>query len=198
MLVSIRCYIVSMTDWRTTYIIAPSVDSTVALEIEKTGLMRGKKHLLFFEDFHGELCYVAESPEASRMEMKIVACSVVCRDPWLSARQRQQVISFALRDALDAERHPEIRFASVRVSAKPLRGFVIDGVLTLRGVGRNVRVNVVIGPMKKGRFQVDGDATLKLSDFGVKPPSHMFGLAGTKDEALLRLLLWATEPGAVA
>jgi polyisoprenoid-binding protein YceI len=186
-----------MPDWRTIYTIAPSVDSTVALEIEKTGWMRGKKHLLFFEDFRGELCYVPESPEASRLEMKIEANSVVCRDRWLSARLQAQVTSFARRDALDAERHPEIRFASTRVSAKPLRGFVIAGVLTLRGIGRNVRVNVVIGPMKKGRFQVDGDAALKLTDFGIKPPSHLLGLAGTKDEALLRLLLWATEPTAV-
>lgn len=183
-----------MPDWRTIYTIAPSVDSTVALEIEKTGFMRGKKHLLFFESFRGELCYVPECPETSRLDIMIDANSVVCRDRWLSARQQAQVTSFARREALDSGRHPEIRFASARVSAKPLRGFVVDGVLTLRGIGRNVRVNVVMGAMKKGRFQVDGDATLKLSDFGITPPSHMLGLIGTKDDALLRLLLWATEP----
>jgi polyisoprenoid-binding protein YceI len=187
-----------MADWRTIYSISPSVDSTVALEIEKTGFMRGKKHLLFFENFRGELCFVPECAETSRLEVIIDANSVVCRDSWLSAKQQAQVTSFARREALDSARHPEMRFASTRVSAKPLRGFVVDGVLTLRGTGRNVRVNVVMGPMKKGRFQVDGDATLKLSDFGIHPPSQLFGLVGTKDTALLRLLLWATEPGVTA
>ena len=185
-----------MPDWRTIYTISPSVDSTIALEVEKTGFMRGKKHLLFFEDFQGELCYVPEHPESSRLDITIEAGSAVCRDRWLRPRQQSQVTSFARREALDAERYPQIRFASIRVSAKPLRGFVVDGVLTLRGTGRNVRVNVVMGPMKKGRFQVDGDATLKLSDFGIHPPSQLFGLVGTKDTALLRLLLWATEPAA--
>lgn len=187
-----------MPDWRTVYTIGPSVDSTVALEIEKTGLKRGKKHLLFFENFRGELCYVPESPEASRLAISIDANSVACRDQWLSAKRQQQVTSFARQDALDATRHPDIRFASTRVSAKPLRGFVVEGVLTLRGIGRTLRVNVVIGPLKKGRFQVDGDATLLLSDFGIHPPSQLFGLVGTKDNALLRLLLWATEPSAAA
>lgn len=185
-----------MADWRTIYTISPSVDSTLALEIEKTGLMRGKKHLLFFESFRGELCYVPECPETSRLDIMIDAHSVACRDAWLKPKRQAQVTSFARRDALDAAHHPEIRFASTRVCAKPLRGFVVDGVLTLRGTGRNVRVNVVIGPMKKGRFQVDGDATLSLSDFGIHPPSQLFGLVGTKDSALLRLLLWATEPAA--
>ncbi len=88
--------------------------------------------------------------------------------------------------------HPEIRFASTRISPKALRGFVVEGVLKIRGVGRTVKVNVVLNPMKHDRFQVDGDASLLLSDFGIQPPSSLLGLIGTKDEALVRLLLWAT------
>lgn len=183
-----------MADWRTTYSIAPSIDSTIALEIEKTGLLRGKKHLLFFENFRGELCYVPGYPESSRLDMMIDARSVVCRDQWLKPKHQAQVTAYARREALDADHHPEIRFASTRISAKPLRGFVVEGVLTLRGTGRNVRVNVVLNPMKRERFQVDGDATLRLSDFGIKAPSSLMGLIGSKDDALLRLLLWATEP----
>ena len=183
-----------MADWRTIYTISPSIDSTIALEIEKTGLLRGKKHQLLFEKFQGELCYVPGYPESSRLDMIIDAASVVCRDKWLKPKQQAQVTSYARREALDAVRHPEIRFASNRISAKPLRGFVVDGVLTLRGVGRNVRVNVVLNPMKNNRFQVDGDGTVRLSDFGIKPPSSLLGLIGSKDDSLLRLLLWATEP----
>ena len=183
-----------MSAWQTIYTIAPSLDSTLALEVFKTGLMRGKKHFLFFENFQGELSYVRECPESSRLDIMIDAASVVCRDHWLRPKQQQMVTSFARNQALAVDRHPEIRFASTRISAKPLRGYVIEGVLSLRGTTRNVRVNVVLTAMNRGRFQIDGDATFRLSDFGITPPSLLFGLAGTKDEALLRLLLWATEP----
>ena len=183
-----------MSSWQTSYSILPSGDSTLALEVFKTGLMRGKKHLLFFEKFRGELLYVQDCPETSRLDILIDAASVTCRDAWLRPKQQRMLTSFARNEALDVRRHPEIRFASTRISAKPLRGFVVEGVLTVRGTSRNIRVNVVLTAMTRGRFQIDGDATLPLSDFGIKAPKLMLGLAGTKDEALLRLLLWATEP----
>jgi len=190
---NVQATAISMSAWQTVYTISPSNDSTLALEIFKTGLMRGKKHMLFFENFAGELSYVREHPESSRLDISIDALSVTCRDQWLKPKQQQMVTKFAL-EALAADRYPEIRFASTRILAKPLRGYVVEGVLTLRGTGRNVRVNVVLNLMKRGRFQIDGDATLRLSDFSITPPSMLLGLIGTKDEALLRLLLWATEP----
>jgi polyisoprenoid-binding protein YceI len=186
-----------MPEWQTVYTISPSIDSTLALEVFKSGLMRGKKHMLFFENFRGELLYVKDRPESSRLDIVIEASSVVCRDKWLRPKKQKLVTAFARTRALDAPNHPEIRFASSRISAKPLRGYVIEGVLKLRGTTRNIRVNVVLTAMNRGRFQIDGDATLRLSDFGIQPPSSMLGLAGTQDEALLRLLLWATEPVAV-
>jgi len=183
-----------MSAWQTVFTISPSNDSTIALEIFKTGLMRRKRHILFFDNFAGELSYVHDHPESSRLQISIDALSVTCRDQWLNQKQQRMVTAYARDHALAVDRYPEIRFASTRISAKPLRGFVVEGVLNLRGTGRNVRVNVVLNPMKRGRFQIDGDATLRLTDFGITPPSMWFGLAGTKDEALLRLLLWAAEP----
>lgn len=183
-----------MPEWQTIYTISPSADSTLALEVFKTGLKRGKKHVLFFENFRGELAYVNEHPESSRLDLMIDANSIACRDPWLRPKQQKSVISFARANALDAVRYPEIRFASSRISAKVLRGFVVEGVLAIRGITRSIRVNVVLTAMSRGRFQIDGDAGFRLSDFDIHPPSSLLGLVGTQDEALLRLLLWATEP----
>lgn len=174
------------------YTISPSNDSTLAIEVSKTGLMRRRKHILFFEKFSGELCYVPEHAEASRVEITIDAASVVCRDKWLSGKKQEAVTRYARTEALLASRHPEIRFASSRISHKALRGFVVEGVLCIRGISRTVKVNIVLTPMKHERTQIDGDATIRLSDFEIKPPSKFFGLAGTSDQALVRLLLWAT------
>ncbi len=174
------------------YAILPSNDSTIAIEVFRTGLMRRKKHILFFENFSGSLRYATTHPESSRVDMWIDAKSVVCRDQWLR-RKKQQLVTTHVRDeALAADRHGEIRFSSTRICSKPLRGFVVEGELRIRGISRIVKVNVVLSPRGQDRIQVDGDASVSLSDFGIRRPSSLFGLAGTKDEGLIRLLLWAT------
>lgn len=172
--------------------ISPSNDSTIALEVFKTGLLRRRKHILFFENFQGELYYAPHRPESSHVKLCVDTRSLVCRDQWLRPKKQQAVTRFARDKALSAAQHPEIRFSSTRISAKPLRGFVVEGVLDICNITRTVKVNVVLNPMKHDRFQIDGDAAIHLSDFGVKPPTALLGMIGTKDEALVRLLLWAT------
>ncbi len=177
------------------YTISPSNDSTLAIEVFKTGLMRRKKHILFFEKFAGELCYTPDRPESSRMSLAVDAGSVVCRDQWLKAKKQQAITQYVKNEALAADRHPEIRFTATRISLKELRGFVVEGDLKIRGVSRIVKVNVVLSPRKYDRFQVDGDTSICLTDFSIKPPASLFGLIGTKDEALIRILLWAIPEG---
>lgn len=173
------------------YTISPSADSTIAIEVFKTGLLHRKKHIFFFERFKGELCYFADRPEASSINFTIDSGSIVCRDQWLKAKKQQYLAQYARDKVLDVSRHPEIRFASTRISSKPLRGYVVEGELKIRGTGRIVKVNAVLTPRRNDSFQVDGDATVCLTDFGIRPPSALLGLIGTKNEGLVRLLVWA-------
>jgi polyisoprenoid-binding protein YceI len=179
---------------QTFYTILPSNDSTLAVEIYKTGLMRRKKHLLFFEGFQGELCYVPDGPESSRVKITIDAESLVCRDKWLKRRRQDEVCRYARNEVLAADRYPQITFASNRMTAKPIRGFTVEGDLKVRDTTQTVSVNVVVNQTKPQTLQIDGDATFRLSKFGIRRPSSLFGLIGTKDEVLIRLLLWATRP----
>lgn len=180
------------------YTIAPSADSTLALEVWKTGLMRKRKHILFFENFNGSLHYVPQAPESSRANIVIDVNSVICRDNWLNPKKQRAVTQYAKHDALVSDGHSEIKFTSSRIAAKPLRGFIVEGELKICGISRMVKVNVVVNEKKRDSLQLDGDATLHLSDFDIKPPSSLFGLIGTKDEALVRILLWATPAGMAA
>jgi len=173
------------------YTISPSPDSTIAVEVFKTGLMRGKKHTLFFDTFQGELWHNPEAPESSRVNITIDAATAVCRDQWLKKRKQQAVTEYVRKEALKTDPGGEIRFRSDRILPKPLRGFVVEGVLEVAGTIQNVRANVVLSARKNDTLQIDGDATLNLRSFGITPPSSWFGLAGTNDEALVRFLLWA-------
>jgi polyisoprenoid-binding protein YceI len=173
------------------YTISPSEDSTIAVEVFKTRLMRKRKHLLFFQNFGGQLVFSPAEPKNSHVDLTVDANSIVCRDAWLKPRKQRKITEYARNDALAAERHPEIQFSSNRIAPKALRGFIVEGVLKVCGITRVLKVNLVVSPRTDGRLQLDADSSIRLSDFGITPPSSYFGLAGTKDEAVLHLLLWA-------
>jgi polyisoprenoid-binding protein YceI len=179
---------------QTFYTILPSNDSTLAVEVYKTGLMKRKKHLLFFEQFRGELRYVPEHPETSQVKMTIDVASLVCRDKWLKAKRQEEVSRYTRKEVLAADQYPHIAFASNRVTTKRIRGFAVEGVLSIRNMTRAVNLNLVVNQTKPETLQIDGDAVFRMSEFGIRQPSSLFGLVGTKDEVLIRLLLWATRP----
>lgn len=178
------------------YEITPSYDSTVAIEVVKRGLLHKRKHVLVFERFDGRLHYSPDDPTGTHVEIKIDPRSILCRDKWLKPRKQKRVAEVARNQVLAADRHPEIRFVSNAVSAKPLRGFIVEGTLTLRGAEHSLKANVMFGPQTNGRFQIDADAPIRLSDFGIKPPSRLLGLIGTRNEAMIHLLIWASRSSA--
>lgn len=177
----------------TFYKILPSNDSTLAVELYKTGLMKRKKHLLFFEQFEGELWYLPGHPESSQVKMTMHAASLVCRDKWLRPKRQEEVARYARKEILGADLYPRITFASDRMAEKRIRGFAVEGILRIRDMARTVNLNLVVNQTKPETLQIDGDATFRLSEFEVLRPSSFFGLIGTKDEVLIRLLLWATR-----
>jgi polyisoprenoid-binding protein YceI len=180
-----------MSTGQTIYTISPSSDSTLAVEIRKTGLLGKRKHILFFEKFEGHLAYSAERPETSCVNMSANAESLVCRDTWLKPKKQKQVSQYARYQALKASTHPELTFSSSRITRKPLRGFAVEGLLEICGAGRTVKINVVLNQAKANSFQIDGDSTFRMSDFGIARPSRLWGLIGTHDEVVVHALLWA-------
>ncbi|MGI8960966.1 MAG: YceI family protein [Bryobacteraceae bacterium] len=182
-----------MTAEQTFYTILPSNDSTLAVEVYKTGLMKRKKHLLFFEQFRGELCYAPEYPESSKVKLTIDTASLVCRDKWLNAKWQEKVSRYTRNKVLATDRYPHITFASNRVTIKRIRGFAVEGLLNIRDTTQTVNLNLVVNQTKSETLQIDGDAAFCLSQFGIRQPSSLFGLVGTKDEVLIRLLVWATR-----
>jgi polyisoprenoid-binding protein YceI len=179
-----------MTDLALSYTISPSNDSTLAIEVSKTGLRRRpQKRTLVLDKFQGELTFARNDPTTFRLTLTIDPQSIGCCDAHLSAKKRRKVAAFA-RAALTTNSHPQITFTSTSLCPKPIRGFVIDGVLQVRGITRVVKMSAVLNPVRKDWLQLDGDATFRLTDFDLPRPSSFFGLFGTKDEVVVRLLLW--------
>lgn len=171
------------------YTISPSPDSTLAVEISRSGLQK-RKHLFVFEQYIGELAYDPDQPLNSRLKLSIEADSLSVRGAQVKKRTRKQLTRFAVTQVLRPQDHPALRIESQRFTAKPLRGFILAGVLHFRGIDRSFKANIGFGVEKNGRLQIDADATLRLSELNLPRPSSLFGLIRTQDEIVLHALIW--------
>ena len=48
-------------------------------------------------------------------------------------------------------------------------------------------------PFRQGMALPHGDAEINLKDYGLKPPTALLGLIGTKSRMTLRFLVWAEK-----
>jgi polyisoprenoid-binding protein YceI len=178
----------------TRYRIRPSAESTFTLEVSKTGLMAGKKHFLFFEQYSGEVDYNSLHPENSNVRLTVEARNVTCKDAWVKKKeQRKKIVEAAVTDMMAAGRYPQLTFASTRITSKSKGQFEIQGNLTLRGITKPITFFAAAKPSGIERLEIDGDAEINLKDYGLKSPTALLGLIGTRSKMTLRFLVWAEK-----
>lgn len=174
----------------TRYIIRPTGESSVAAQVFRSGLMGRRKHVLFLQQYSGEVDYDCENPENSRVQLVFDATSVVCRDQRLKPEKRQSFLAFVQKEILAADDHEQITFSSNRINRISSTRFQLEGTLNLRGHAKPLLFEVVVIPNGKDRLEIDGTAQLRMTDYGIDRPTALFGLIGTRDEVVLRFLLW--------
>ena len=162
--------------------------------MKKTGLYRGKQHLFVFERYQGVLQYDERKPEASQIRIAIESASLVNHDTWVSAKDLRQIRDFALNDMLDAAHHRDITFVSNAIRAAGAGQFQVEGTLTIRGIGKPATVLVSLEPRTGGTLVFRGESPVRLSAYGLKPPSAAMGMIGTKDEMTFSFSLCASAP----
>jgi polyisoprenoid-binding protein YceI len=83
---------------------------------------------------------------------------------------------------LAVKQYPSMTFTST--SIKPLGGdrYEAQGTLTIRSLPKPVLVTVRLNATDPKALRIDGGATIKLSDYNLKPPSALLGAIGTKNE----------------
>jgi len=112
------------------------------------------------------------------VELRVDARKMRVLDSEASADTRAQIQKTMLGpQVLDTERFPEIHFQSIEVEAKGVDHLVVHGTLDLHGQSHRVTVDVAL---KDGVYR--GTATLKQSEFGMKPVSVAGGTVKVKDE----------------
>jgi polyisoprenoid-binding protein YceI len=94
-----------------------------------------------------------------------------------------------LRKALKAEDHPLIRFQMVDHQVAPTKDdegtVTITGTLNIAGMEETVTLNAVASRDASGMLWVRGSKELLMTEFGVKPPTLMMGLARVRDRVVV-------------
>lgn len=168
--------------------VGPAAGTRFALEVEKTGLLSGKKHLFLFERYSGILQLDPAAPEKSSIQLEIESRSAVLKDDWVSAKDAKKIADYAQMDMMDSAKYPLLKFASTAITPKGDGVYAVQGNLTIRNITQPVLVTVT---EKAG--VCEGKAIVKLSDFKLKPAGALLGAIGTKNEMTVSFLL---RPGA--
>jgi polyisoprenoid-binding protein YceI len=167
------------------YQIGPAPGSRLSLEVYKSGLWNGRKHSFTFERYQGSLLYDAGAPEHSQVRFTVDAASIALRDAWVNEKDRDKIVKFALTQMLHADRYPELEFSSTRITPAGLGHFEVQGTLGMAGISKPVSVQVTLG----ADLSIEGSARLKMTDWGMKPPSAALGTIGTRDEMSVAFVL---------
>jgi polyisoprenoid-binding protein YceI len=148
--------------------------STLTIHVGKTGAFSGLGHEHEVRaPIHSG---TAETGSHPAVEMHVNARELRVIDKDDSDKDRAEVQKTMLGpEVLDSEGHQEIVFKSTSTESVGEGRWALHGNLTLRGQTRPIMVQVTL---KDGRYT--GEATVKQTDFGIKPP----GKAGirAKDE----------------
>lgn len=104
-----------------------------------------------------------------------------------------------MRMTLEVEKHPNIRFTvrEVRTSFPSLAEradtqLVIEGELSIRGVDRPITMTGR-AQIRDGQVWVRGEGTLKMTDYGVRPPRKFFLSVGDQTRVAFDVLLAPRE-----
>jgi polyisoprenoid-binding protein YceI len=138
--------------------------STLTIHVGKTGAFSGLGHEHEVRaPIHSGTADIGSHPA---VEIRVDARELRVIDKDSSDNERAEVQTTMLGpDVLDSEHHQEIVFKSTAAEPAGQERWTLRGNLTLRGQTRPVTVQVTL---KDGHYT--GEATVKQTDFGIKPP----------------------------
>ena len=92
-------------------------------------------------------------------------------------------------DALQSEKHPEITFVLKDITDVKATSLKAVGTLTIAGKAKTVTLNVERRLDDKGVLTFTGKKALKMTDFGVDPPTALLGTLKTGDDVTVSFKL---------
>jgi polyisoprenoid-binding protein YceI len=179
------------------YRIQPESGSDFSLDIDKTGIWKGKHHSVHFTRYQADLEYNTERPIDSKVRFIIDGRSMTCTDEWLEEKNRRKVIDWGENHMIEVDKYPEMVFVSHGAVEKSPNNYEVTGALTVHGTTKTEKLQIRVNPEPDGLFQFSGEAWVNMRDFGLEPPSALMGAIGTKEMMYVHFRLTA-HPASLA
>jgi polyisoprenoid-binding protein YceI len=106
--------------------------------------------------------------------------------PVTSIKSKHARMDKLMADALKAKAHPQIRYEMMQAtpSSVTASAFVLEthGKLTIAGTTKDIAFNVRGSRNPDGSYTLVGEAPIKMTSFGIKPPTAMMNTIKTGDD----------------
>jgi polyisoprenoid-binding protein YceI len=116
--------------------------------------------------------------------------------PVASIKSKHARMDKLMADALKAKAHPEIRYEMTQATLGNLTAsaFVLktEGKLTIAGTTRDVAFDVQGSRNADGRYTLVGQAPIRMTSFGIQPPTAMMNTIKTGDDVKVTFR-WVVE-----
>jgi polyisoprenoid-binding protein YceI len=153
--------------------------STITIHVGKAGLFSAAGHEHWVNAPISAGTFSESDP--LRVEFTVDAQRMAVKpDPKVDAATQAQIQKDMQEMTLESRKYPEITFRSSRVEQKAQGLWRVEGLLTLHGLTKPVAVTV----QRTGETYA-GHASIKQTDFGIKPISVGGGLVKVKNEVEL-------------
>lgn len=144
----------------------------------------GHSPTLAARDFSGEARFTPETFQEAYLLIRIKAASLSVTDD-ISDKDRREMERTMNEEVLETSRYPEIVYESKKIAASNAGdgrfSVKLAGELQMHGVTSSQSLAlqaVFIG----GTLRAHGEFTVRLSTYGIKPPSAIGGTLKVKDE----------------
>ena len=134
----------------------------------------------------------ASSPEVRSARVTVPAAEIVS--------EKSTIMDRLMHDALKVNEHPEIVFeltgaepTAVPEDSDATFALNATGRLTIAGETREITLPVEGDLLEDDRVRLTGEHTMLMSDYGIQPPSAMFGALRTGDEVTVHFDLLIDE-----
>ncbi len=155
---------------------------TLSTGVEGSAARMGHALTLEFDDWRAEVGFDGDAPVAVNITIDVASLRVVKGSGGLkplSDGDRRAIVKNAL-GVLDAKRQPVATFGSTSLDADA-QAYVLTGTATIAGVEKAVEAHVTADD-EGDHWSVAAEATIRHSDFGLKPYSTMLGALRVADE----------------
>lgn len=160
---------------------------TYSLDPESTITIEGTSNKSDFsveaEEFSGSVTIQEGAPVAATLTVVVAAMK----------SGRSSIMDRLMRGALKAEEHPEIVFVLESATASQDGGWDLSGVLDFAGVTNPVIIRLTQATDEAGPKTFTGSYEMDMREYGIKPPTAMFGALLTKAVVTIHFNLILSE-----